>query len=1559
MAQKSAFIVDQDRDLALSIAAALRSDGLRVGISEGDRDPLDEIRAERPDIVLLRAEQSGKETGFTLCNRVKKNKRLGATAVFLYTTAGSSETIAAHKTQDTRADDYLVMPATPPFPFDDVRDRVRQALFAMPNADRPPPLPRGGTNVGLPPAPPEPVALPSNPPATSPDDQSFIDRVMGSIGKISDEDAAAAPKIEGRVTTADKKLDLLRQKLRQREAELSKLVEMYRAKERDYHAFNERLVEKDVEAQSLRMTIDELTAANEASRVELDRRTQEFNNSFEQLLEDKVVQEKDLIEVIAGKEKELADLRGELYALTDRTKAEIADLEGSVMRLGQQVKTHVDRIAALEGTISDRDGRIRDLESSLEGVIAEREALTKDNAGLTSDVAELESRVVALARSILDLRADLAETREAANEQAIAFDAALVSREQVIEGLKTDLDAEREAHATDDRTLRGEIAGLERDLSETRGKLSSAEERGDGLSDRLADLDATTRAEIGRLERTLVERGDELDSERASRAATEESLQTDLATAHARHEALTEAKARADQAAAEQIGGLEDKLAKLEVDLDRTRREAEARGFELQGEIDRLDGQKLTLEQELADRDQELSDTKAAAESALAERNQTVAGLEARIAALSAEERALFARKTELEAELDEARASYARLDEHMTSENASLMDTIAGLRKELEESRRQSEDLESDLRGQIGELGADLAEKGDRIDALARALEEETRRKEGAEGHVRRLDAELGEVRGELQGTTEVLRGRERELGQTRETLALREGRLTELAESLAKEAKVRGDREADLFALRAEHDARAAELGRLTGRIAALEESLSSARSENEKLDGKLDDTKRELFTRQAELATARAEASERASRLEELSRHLAARERELAESRAQATELLREKERVTGERDQALKEGERLTRDVSEAESEIAGLSQEKADLEARIDRLGDEIRGRDERIEGVRGQLKQVEDARTELDRTRMGLAADLARTEEARSRLESELDRARAEWAEARSQLVSERDATKRRLAELGEELDATRDARDDALHARELLEEQGRARAELDRQAQEGLKQRIQTLEREHAAREQEMGQEMEVREAHARTLDKELARVREELAEARRREDQADREIAHLTDRVDEMRAEAEIARASGEEERTAAEARRTALEQALQALERTSAERAGRLQAELEESRRQTAEREQELAGERSERQREGERTGTELSHVRSRLDETAARLADTTAEKRASEERARAEVEARDQRAAELEREVERQRALAGERERARDADHKQAVAKIEARVAELLAQIEHEKEDREGLEARYLRELEDTHDGYQKRMAEKESEYRKEMEDLRNGALDAKRQLKASQLAAQRLTDRVQKLETERPSKSGAEEDFEAFMRQYTTRKSQPPGAAPAPSATGQTARPAPVAPSAAATAATQRPAVGARPLPPRPVVPSAPGAPAAASPEPGRVPPHRPPPRSSTTPSAPPPANALASPAGRPASSTGDDPVTQAAPAPGPTRARVSTRRGATVPGGGPPSGEDDVSAMLDGLFGDGTAVGGPDVATDERDSLADDLSLDR
>ena len=204
---------------------------------------------------------------------------------------------------------------------------------------------------------------------------------------------------------------------------------------------------------------------------------------------------------------------------------------------------------------------------------------------------------------------------------------------------------------------------------------------------------------------------------------------------------------------------------------------------------------------------------------------------------------------------------------------------------------------------------------------------------------------------------------------------------------------------------------------------------------------------------------------------------------------------------------------------------------------------------------------------------------------------------------------------------------------------------------------------------------------------------------------MRDELAETRRREEQGDREIASLTDRLDDTRAE----------------------------------------------------------------REKDELRRDSEASHLKARLEDTAQKFNQTMLEKRQFEERARSEIEVRDSRAGELEKQLERRHAET----QGLLKDQKEQVAKLESRIADLNRTLEGERDERESLESRYLKELEDTHDTYMKRMAEKEAEMRKEVEDLRNGALDAKRQLKASQLAAQRLTERITKLETERPLKSGAE------------------------------------------------------------------------------------------------------------------------------------------------------------------------------------------
>ena len=139
--QKTAFIIDSDRELALKIAAALRTDGLNVGLSKDDQDPLEEMRLERADIVVVCADGKNSESGFSICNRLKKSRRWSKTPVVLYALDEDPTRLDKHREQSTPADGYMMMPKAPPYPLEALRDQVKGILFPVGGASVPPPLP--------------------------------------------------------------------------------------------------------------------------------------------------------------------------------------------------------------------------------------------------------------------------------------------------------------------------------------------------------------------------------------------------------------------------------------------------------------------------------------------------------------------------------------------------------------------------------------------------------------------------------------------------------------------------------------------------------------------------------------------------------------------------------------------------------------------------------------------------------------------------------------------------------------------------------------------------------------------------------------------------------------------------------------------------------------------------------------------------------------------------------------------------------------------------------------------------------------------------------------------------------------------------------------------------------------------------------------------------------------------------------------------------------------------------------------------------------------------------
>lgn len=1294
--QKNAFIIDEDREFALMVAAALRTDGLKVAISQGDRDPIEEIRAERPDVVLMRAEGREGASGYALCNRLKSNKRLQSMPIFLYSAAADDAVFDDHKKKDTRADEYILLPEKPPYPLEDFRDRVKGVLFPPAGQEKPPPLP---------PVAKEPVR------AMTEEDTLFIEEVRESLANPEPEEPVSVPplrreaSIAGRRTTADTKLEMLRQRLREREGALARMTDLLKTKERESHDWSERLVEKDVEIQSLKMTIEEISSTSESRRVELDRRTAEFNASFEQLLEEKITRENELIHNVALKEKELADARNAHKNAEEREKTlkeALAQAENDAKVDAEKNRT---KLSELGQVIGERERTLREREADLEGLRGEKARLEKDRADHLAKIGQQEQQRLELEGLILGLRNDLAGTREEIDNLIKEQRFELEAQKEVIDGLRGDLASTEATLAETERDLSEQLDETRTNLALRVDELADARARGDSLDAELEALKASSAETEAELRADLARTTGELDSERVARAESERSLNAELLAAHALNDDLSaqsasEAQRHAEQEAEfrAQLADRDGRISNLEQTLEDERGRATDTESELRAEINRLEGARLSAEQALEDREAELQGIIEAKSHTILEREQELDRLEATLASTRKELGAANDQIASLEASLAEEQGRFQDLERRGRDQEAALRAQLADGERELERTKEEGAQLESDLREQIIRLGTDLAVRGDEIDDLQKRLENETRDRVQAERTVAQLERALEGTRQDLESTTKALRQTEKDLGSTRETLALREGRLSEREEALKLSLEKRAELEHALAALRSEHDARGAENGRLQGRIAALDEQVQSLRVESAELEDNLEHIRTELERRQAELAASRAEANERATRLEDAARTLTSRDTELTRVREELADLHESHETLLVERDN-------LASDKRSREAELERVQATNTKLAAELDAVGDradeleaEVDVRGGRIDLLEKTLAATQAERAQLEQVRVGLNADLARAQEAFVRLENELSRSQKEWASGREELTKDRDSARNRLKELGAELDKVRGER-------------------------ESLKQAYARLEEQNAAR------------VHA--YEKQLAEQRNEITTLNQRYTDSETRLENV-----------EINRAE---------------------LESQHGEAIRRIEALTAES-----------TSERVRNERELTRLREEAAALATRLDESTARAATLASEKGALDERRKTELFGKDAQIAELRQKLEER---AGE------------IAAEKRAQAELKEKLDQARREKDEVENRYVRELEELHDDYQTKAREVEQKHAVEVEDLRKQKIEATRQLRTSQLAAQRLTDRMRKMESERPAKSELEADFESFIAHIGdgTNPSATPGA----------------------------------------------------------------------------------------------------------------------------------------------------------------------
>ncbi|RPH49482.1 MAG: response regulator [Desulfobacteraceae bacterium] len=105
-------VVDDDPDLVESVAMKLESENFRVAKAYDGVEAMDQIKTERPALIILDV-MMPRKTGYQLCDELKKSEETKSIIVLLLTAVAEAVTSTNYthwEGKSTLADDYIPKP---------------------------------------------------------------------------------------------------------------------------------------------------------------------------------------------------------------------------------------------------------------------------------------------------------------------------------------------------------------------------------------------------------------------------------------------------------------------------------------------------------------------------------------------------------------------------------------------------------------------------------------------------------------------------------------------------------------------------------------------------------------------------------------------------------------------------------------------------------------------------------------------------------------------------------------------------------------------------------------------------------------------------------------------------------------------------------------------------------------------------------------------------------------------------------------------------------------------------------------------------------------------------------------------------------------------------------------------------------------------------------------------------------------------------------------------------------------------------------------------------------
>lgn len=392
---KKILIVDAEKEFALRMAAVLKVEGHHPHIVGTAAEAVAALQRRGADLAIVRAELPD-ESGFGLCSRMQRELGLKIPTV-LVSSASTAEALEDHATSSPNpADAYLRIP----FALEALVAVVRR--IAGVTAAMPPPIP--------PPIPPAAKRRATPAGATKErlgaDDWAFAERVFASVSHRTVEapsEAFGPPAAREGVHTPDGRVRLLRDEVRSREAQIARLAGLWGALERQLGAAEDARQALEVELAGVRLRL-EAAERKAADALHLaSQREREHGESVNQLLLERFAQEKDLIEVVAAKEREIGLLKRELSKREEEEEkirerlGLMEELESLLSQARERILADAERMSVLEEELATMRNDRERVEAAL---LAEIEEL-RAGAARAADDDPLELTPVGTAEWVL------------------------------------------------------------------------------------------------------------------------------------------------------------------------------------------------------------------------------------------------------------------------------------------------------------------------------------------------------------------------------------------------------------------------------------------------------------------------------------------------------------------------------------------------------------------------------------------------------------------------------------------------------------------------------------------------------------------------------------------------------------------------------------------------------------------------------------------------------------------------------------------------------------------------------------------------------------------------------------------------------------------------------------------------------------------------------------------------------------------------------------------------------------------------------------------------------